>query len=247
MRNPAVLKFLAAVLAGSTLLAALDAGPVWAHGGVVFEEDLCVIEIGLFKAHFTVYQPQTRASEEFCEDIPDVNEAVFVMDYLHDSLREVPVDFRIIKDVQNLTLYANWDDVQAIPDLDAVTVFYHPPEVRRDASFSATFRFLDKGGTPASSPPSTPRWISLIRPFLDFTSVGEGWDTGPGLCCSLAEFNWATGYCRAALGVFRCAIPARNRPLPDGHGTFRFGQARRVVDGRHTGWRLGVSATVVSL
>ena len=45
-----------------------------AHGGVVSEEDLCIIEIGVFSAHFTVYQPETRASTEYCEDIPDVGE-----------------------------------------------------------------------------------------------------------------------------------------------------------------------------
>ena len=39
-----------------------------AHGGVVAEEDLCVIEIGVYRAHFTIYQPESRASEEFCED-----------------------------------------------------------------------------------------------------------------------------------------------------------------------------------
>jgi hypothetical protein len=120
-------------------------GKVGAHGGVVFDEDLCVIEIGLFKAHFTIYQPESRASEEFCEDVPDVSNSVFVMDYMHDSLREVPVDFRIIKDVQNRTLYADWDHIQSIPDLDAVTVYYHPPETRENASFTAEYSFEEKG------------------------------------------------------------------------------------------------------
>jgi hypothetical protein len=127
------------------LLAAAWPGGAAGHGGVVFEEDLCVIEIGLFKAHFTVYQPETRASEEFCEDVPDLGTAVFVMDYLHDSLREVPVDFRIIEDVLDRTLYANWEDIQSIPDLDAVTVYYHPPEVKPGASYTAEHRFDEKG------------------------------------------------------------------------------------------------------
>ncbi|NNL95847.1 MAG: hypothetical protein HKO64_09520 [Xanthomonadales bacterium] len=116
-----------------------------AHGGVVADEDLCIIEIGVFRAHFTIYQPQTRASREFCEDVPDVSEAVFVLDYLHASLSQVPVDFRIIRDVNNRTIYASWEDIQAIADLDAVTVFHEPARVYPDASMSAQHRFEEKG------------------------------------------------------------------------------------------------------
>ena len=43
-----------------------------AHGGVVFEEDVCVLKIGFLQAHFTGYQPSSRGSEEFCEELPDV-------------------------------------------------------------------------------------------------------------------------------------------------------------------------------
>ena len=82
----------------STALSLLFAGAVFGHGGVVMEEDLCVINIGFYRAHFTVYQPQTSANEEFCEDLPDAGETIFVLDYLHDSMKRVPVDFRIIKE-----------------------------------------------------------------------------------------------------------------------------------------------------
>ena len=116
-----------------------------AHGGVVAEEDACVIEIGIFRAHFTVYQPQTRASKEFCEDIPDVGEAVFVLDYLHDSLKEVPVDFRIIRDVKERTIYASWEDILDMEDLESATVFYQPPQVREDAFFTVEHIFSERG------------------------------------------------------------------------------------------------------
>ncbi|NND44607.1 MAG: hypothetical protein HKN58_04745, partial [Xanthomonadales bacterium] len=112
-----------------TILALMWSGPSAAHGGVVEENDLCLIEIGVFSAHFTIYQPQTRASQEFCEDVPDVTDTLFVLDYLHDSLREVPVDFRIIRDVNERTVYASWADVRAIEDLEAVTEMYAPPRV----------------------------------------------------------------------------------------------------------------------
>jgi len=115
------------------------------HGGVVLEEDRCVINIGFLTAHFTVYQPETRANEEFCEDIPDVTSSVFVMEYLHDFLREMPVDFRIIRDVNGVGEFARWEDVQAIDDLEAVTVYYRPAAVQSNGNYTAEYAFADKG------------------------------------------------------------------------------------------------------
>lgn len=116
-----------------------------AHGGVVAEDDRCIIEIGVFTAHFTIYQPATQGSGEFCEDVPDVGDAVFVLEYLHDSLREVPVDFRIIRDVAGRTEYAAWEDIEAMDDLEGATVFYQPPATYPEASFSVEYRFEEKG------------------------------------------------------------------------------------------------------
>ncbi len=129
------------------LCAALLCGctQAFAHGGVFVEEDSCVIEIGFYRAHFTIYQPTTKANEEFCEDVPDVTDTIFVLDYLHDSLKEVPVDFRIIKDVNDRTLYASWQDVERIGDLDPVTVFYQPPIIHTDTTFTAKHAFDEKG------------------------------------------------------------------------------------------------------
>ena len=72
------------------------------------EDDICVINIGLLKAHFTSYQPQINGSQEFCENIPEVASSVFVIDYLHDFLKEMQVDFRIIRDVNNFGIFASW-------------------------------------------------------------------------------------------------------------------------------------------
>lgn len=117
----------------------------FAHGGVVMEEDQCVIDIGLFRAHFTIYQPHTRASEEFCEEVPDLGETIFVMDYLHESLRRMPVDFRIITDVNDRKQYASWEDVQEIDDLDGATVFYQGPRVEAQGSLTARTRIEAPG------------------------------------------------------------------------------------------------------
>lgn len=116
-----------------------------AHGGVVAGEDLCIIEIGVFRAHFTIYQPRTRASREYCESVPDVSQAVFVLDYMHDSLREVPLDFRIIRDVSGRTIYASWEDVLALGDLDPVTELYEPARVYPTGSMTVEHEFAERG------------------------------------------------------------------------------------------------------
>ena len=101
-------------------LVVLWTGRVLGHGGVAFEEDKCVINIGFLKAHFTAYQPQSRGNKEFCEDIPEVEVAVFVIDYLHDFLKKTPVDFRIIEDVHGFGVFANWEDIERLDDIECV-------------------------------------------------------------------------------------------------------------------------------
>ncbi len=118
---------------------------VLAHGGVAFEEDNCVINIGFLKAHFTGYQPQSRGNKEFCEDIPDVGESLFVIEYLHEFLSKIPVDFRIIEDVNNIGVFANWSDIESIEDIERVTVFYQPPVRRPGGVMNVEYEFREAG------------------------------------------------------------------------------------------------------
>ena len=115
-----------------------------AHGGVVLEEDLCIIKIGFYQAHFTIFQPRSQAHEQFCEDLPDTGETVFVVEYLHNGLEDIPVDFRIVRNTTNLGRFATWQDVQAIKDLQEVTVFYHPP--KREPDVLAFLHEFDTSG-----------------------------------------------------------------------------------------------------
>ena len=46
------------------------------------------------------------------------------MEYLHDLLYGMNIDFCIVRDISNAGLYADWDDIQAIDDLEAATVYY---------------------------------------------------------------------------------------------------------------------------
>lgn len=103
-----------------------------AHGGVVEEDDLCVINVGYMKAHFKIYVPQRTAHTEYCEDIPVRGESVFVMQYLHDGLSTTALGFRIIRNVTGKGTFARLEDIAAIDDIDAVTVRYEPPGVVAD-------------------------------------------------------------------------------------------------------------------
>ena len=115
------------------------------HGGVAFEDDLCVINVNFMQAHFTVFQPGTRQNTEYCEDIPDVTRSVFVMEYLHDLLTEMAIDFRIVRDINNVGRFASWKDIEAIDDLEAATVFYQQPQIEEGGFYRTSYEFLEKG------------------------------------------------------------------------------------------------------
>jgi hypothetical protein len=116
------------------------------HGGVGMEDDKCVIKIGFLTAHFTGYQPLNNGTQEFCEDIPEVADSIFVIEYLHDFLKEMQVDFRIIKDVNEIGIFANWDDILVFDDIEKVTVFYQPPVILPEGALKVRYEFEEGGG-----------------------------------------------------------------------------------------------------
>lgn len=139
-----------------------------AGGGVILQDDACIITIGFYTAHFTAYQPQTSGNREFCEDLPDTGESIFVLDYLHQSLKEVPVDFRIIRDVTGLGRFVKYEDVAALEDIDAHTVFYQPPTVQPTATFRISHDFVEKGdyvGIVSAGHPTNDKVYYSVFPF----------------------------------------------------------------------------------
>lgn len=188
--------------------------PVGAHGGVVAGEDVCVIEIGVYRAHFTIYQPESRGSEEFCEDIPEVERSVFVMEYLHDSMRDVPVDFRIIPDVLGRTLYASADDLPQIPDLEAITAFYQPPITRPEGSFMIQHDFAAAGwytGIVTARHPTLDKTYTAVFGF----HVGErGWGFWPWVVLGVLAVQlqyWISSGGLARWRARRAAVAAEER------------------------------------
>ena len=138
-----------------------------AHGSVVPEGDLCIIRIGFYTAHFKVFQPQQSRDREYCEDLPDTGETVFVMDYIHKGLKEVPIEFRIIRDATGLGRYANINDVLKLGDLEPLTVFHQPP-VLETGVFTVLHNFPETGaflGVVSARHPETGELYSAVFPF----------------------------------------------------------------------------------
>lgn len=146
----------------------LTAARAHAGGGVVLQDDVCIITIGFYSAHFTAYQPETSGNREFCEDLPDTGESIFVLDYLHQSLKEVPVDFRIIRDVTGLGRFVKFEDVAALDNIESHTVFYEPPTVKPAATFRISHDFIEKGdyvGIVSAGHPSNDKTYYSVFPF----------------------------------------------------------------------------------
>lgn len=146
-----------------------------AHGGVVEEDDLCVIKVSFLRAHFKIYQPRVSGHKQFCEDLPVASESVFVMEYLHDALATMQIDFRIIRDVTGKGRFARLTDVEQIDNLDDVTVFYQEAIVEPDV-FTVIHEFTEEGdfiGVVSAAQPDTNKVYAAVFPFeVGFTGVG---------------------------------------------------------------------------
>ncbi len=150
----------------------------YGHGSVTADSDLCIIKIGFYSAHFKIYQPRTREHKDYCEDLPDSGETVFVMEYTYGDLGEVPVDFRVIRDVTEMGRYAQLQDVDALSqaELDAATVVYREP-VKQPDIYAINHYFQESGnylGIVTARHPDTNELYTAVFPF-EVGYVGYGY------------------------------------------------------------------------
>jgi hypothetical protein len=148
------------------------------HGSVTADEDLCIIKIGFYSAHFKIYQPRTREHTDYCEDLPDTGETVFVMEYTYGDLGGVPVDFRIIRDITNLGRFARISDVEALSqaEIEAATVIYRPPARQPDV-YTISHPFEEAGnylGIVTARHPETDQLYLAVFPF-EVGYIGYGY------------------------------------------------------------------------
>lgn len=151
-------------------------GRVQSHGSVTPEDDICIIRIGYYKAHFKIYLPHSKGHEQYCEDIPDTGETVFVMEYEHSGLGGVPIDFRIIRNTTGQGIFTSLQDVDAIDDIDTITVVHHPAAIQADV-FTVMYEFEEQGefvGIVRVQNPETGSTYTAVFPF-EVGFAGFGW------------------------------------------------------------------------
>jgi len=161
-----------------------------AGGGVALQDDVCIIKIDFYSAHFTAYQPDTSGNEQFCEDLPDIGTTIFVLDYLHGSLKEVPVDFRIIRDATGMGQFVRLEHIQALDDIEQHTVFYKRPTVEVDGSYSVEHRFAETGdyvGIVSAGHPTNDKTYYAVFPFT-VGAVNYSWWLGLAVAVIAALF-----------------------------------------------------------
>ena len=166
--DPASIRSVGRILWSTVLCIVLISGAAWGHGGVSIEDDMCIMQVGPYRAHFTGYIPDRRATQEFCEDIPDTGRAIFAIDFINDELRRMQVDFRIIRDVNNIGIRAKYDDLGAKEDIERATIYYRPPEVLSTGTFNASYTFPEKGhfiGIVTARHPETGKEYVSVFPF----------------------------------------------------------------------------------
>lgn len=172
-----LLKRLAA--SATLILSGVLFGPatVFAHGGVSVEDDRCVMRLGepgtmpqrgRFVAHMAGYQPNTRMSEVFCEDVPVVGHAIFVVDLLSPELRDMPIEFRILKDANNLGYQAQYDGLGSWEEIQNATLYRLEPRGYERGSLMAQYTFNEQGIyiglVSALGEDGKPRYVSVF-PF----------------------------------------------------------------------------------
>jgi len=119
----------ALLIAAIGLVWAGHAGDANAHGGVTNEGNMCIMKIGPYRMLFTGYQPERARAEEFCDDIPYEGKAIIVLDHVDTVLREMPTDFRVMKDVKDLGVTAKLEELGNKEEMEAATLLYEEPRL----------------------------------------------------------------------------------------------------------------------
>jgi len=76
---------------------AVYAGVVAAHGKVALEDDECVRNMAGSMVHLSTYQPQFDPEAEYCAEIPQEGETLWVLDLIDQALRDMPIGIQIVR------------------------------------------------------------------------------------------------------------------------------------------------------
>lgn len=138
------------------------------HGGVSMEDDNCIMKIGGMTAHFTGYQPELRATQEFCENIPELGRAIIVIDYVSAALRRYEVEFRVLRDTKGLKSKGRYTDLGTPAEIAAATLVHVPPKVYPRGTLTFDQGFDTPGwyiGMITATDPSSGTVVNSVFPF----------------------------------------------------------------------------------
>ena len=128
----------------------------WGHGGVSSTGERCMLYVykpgtpvgqitqSQLKANFTGYQPERRASQNFCDDVPYLGKALFVIDFLSPELREMSVDFRILEDRNNAQWDTTYESLGGREAIEQATIYHTESAEHKRGMIQAQYAFDEK-------------------------------------------------------------------------------------------------------
>jgi hypothetical protein len=192
-----------------------------AHGSVTADADLCIIRIGFYSAHFKVYQPQRSGHREYCEDLPARGETLFVMEYLHQGLGEVPLEFRILRNPVGLGRFTRLEDLPQEPAaLQALTELEY--RVAQAPDVLTVRHVFDSAGSyvglvSAQDPGSGERYVAVFPFEVEVPLLGGRLlFLLAALLLAQLGFWWSRGRLRFPAGALRRPGMKRAQPLLPG-------------------------------
>ena len=150
-----------------------------AHGGVSFEKDVCVLQIGNYRMHFTGYLPKANRSEEFCEDIPGTGQAFIVFDMIDEALRDMQIEIRLLEDTGTKGVNTTYADLGSRTDIEQNTIVSLPYVRYPRGTVVIEHMFLESGkyiGMVEVQVPGKNEPIVSVFPFsVGVSSIWEYW------------------------------------------------------------------------
>jgi hypothetical protein len=145
---------LLSVVAAAGLAVGLAAPLAEARGALGYDQETCVLKVGPDFLYFSGYQ-FAASQRKFCEDVPNVGETTLVFDLAQDELRQMKLDFRILRDVGETPAEG------VAPE--GATVAYLPPETYPKGTFSFVHNFDEPGsfvGVVTADGPNGEHWVA---------------------------------------------------------------------------------------
>jgi len=148
--------FATALLAARLVLAGAPPQAA-ARGALTLNQDVCLLYIGPDYAYFSAYDPQ-KPRKRYCEEAPRTGVTVFAIDFAQSEMREMKVDFRILRDIGE-----NADPAA----IEAATLAHAPSKTHLTGSLSLAYDFKEPGeyaGLVTVDGPHGERWTAYF-PF----------------------------------------------------------------------------------